>query len=156
MLIVGLGNQDRGDDAAGILAARRLRERGFNALEYTGATLNLLDVWSVNDRVIVVDAVIFGAAAGSIQVWDPWKVSLNSIIFRASTHEYGLADTVELARTLNRLPGWMRIYGIEGKRFDAGIEPSQEVVSGVERVTEEVEKQARANDSLYGFYTASL
>lgn len=140
MLVVGLGNPDRGDDAAGVLVARRLRERGIDAIEHTGATLNLLDVWAASDRVIVVDAVISGATAGSIQVWDPWKASLTGSIFRTSTHEFGLADTVELARTLDRLPAWMRIYGIEATRFEGGMEPSEEVISGVKRVADKIER----------------
>ena len=104
MLIIGLGNPDRGDDAAGILVARRLRECGIDAVEHTSTTLDLLDVWAASDRVIVADAVISRAAAGSIQVWDPWKLPLENAIFRASTHEFSLADTIELARALNRLP----------------------------------------------------
>ncbi|MFZ0590117.1 MAG: hydrogenase maturation protease [Bryobacteraceae bacterium] len=139
MLVVGLGNPDRGDDAAGILVVRRLRERGIDAIEHSGATLNLLDVWNASDRVILIDAVVSGGAAGSVRVWDPWKVSLKGSIFRASTHEFGLADTVELARTLDWLPQWMRIYGIEATRFDAGMQPSEEIVPAIERVAEEIQ-----------------
>lgn len=140
MLVVGIGNPDRGDDAAGILVVRRLRERGIKAIEHTGATLNLLDIWAESDRVIVVDAVISGAAPGSTQIWDPWNVSLKSVVFRASTHEFSLADAIELARAMNRLPGWMRIYGIEATRFEAGTHPSEEVISAVERVAKEIER----------------
>ncbi len=145
MLVVGLGNPDRGDDAAGILVARRLRERGINAIEHTGAMLNLLDIWAWSDRVIVVDAVVSGATPGSIQIWDPRKVSLKSVVFRASTHEFSLADTIELARAVDRLPTWMRIYGIEAARFDACTQPSEDVNSGVERVVEEIEIQRPRN-----------
>jgi hydrogenase maturation protease len=144
VLIIGIGNPDRGDDAAGVLVARRLRERGIEAIEHTGATLNLLNVWGASDHVIIADAVISGAAAGSIQVWDPWKGPLQRITFRASTHEFSLADVVELARTLGRLPKWIRIYGIEGKDFDAGTAPCTEVVSAAERVAEEIESRFAA------------
>ncbi|MBV8550607.1 MAG: hydrogenase maturation protease [Acidobacteriaceae bacterium] len=140
MLIIGLGNPDRGDDAAGILVARNLREHGIKAVEHAGAMLALLDRWAVSERVIVIDAVVSGAAPGSIQVWDPWKVPLKRTLFRASTHEFSLADTIELARVLNRLPTWIRIYGIEANRFETGIEPSEEVVSAAKRVTVEIER----------------
>lgn len=140
MLIIGMGNPDRGDDAAGILVARRLRERGVNAVEHAIATLNLLDVWAASDHVIVVDAVISGAAPGTVQVWDPRKAPLKTVVFRASTHEFSLADTIELARTMDRLPAWMRIYGIESTRFEAGMPPSEEVVLAAERVAEEIQR----------------
>jgi hydrogenase maturation protease len=146
MLIIGLGNPDRGDDAAGILVARRLRECGIDAVEHTSTTLDLLDVWAASDRVIVADAVISRAAAGSIQVWDPWKLPLENAIFRASTHEFSLADTIELARALNRLPTWMRIYGIEAARLEAGAQPSPEIVSAVERVAEDIHTMIRLTD----------
>lgn len=142
MLIIGLGNPDRGDDAAGILVVRRLRERHIDAIEHAGPTLNLLDLWSANDQVIVVDAVVSGAAPGFVHVWDPSKAALNNSVLRSSTHEFGLADTIELARALDRLPCWMRIYGVAAKRFETGTQPSQEIVSAAERVAEEIQKMA--------------
>jgi hydrogenase maturation protease len=147
MLIIGLGNPDRGDDAAGILVARRLRESGLNAVEHIGATLNLLDTWAASDRVIVADAVVSGATPGSIQVWDPREMSLKAIVFRASTHEFSLADTIELARALNWLPSWMRIYAIEAVQFETGTQPSDVVMSAVERVAEQIERTASFTDT---------
>jgi hydrogenase maturation protease len=144
VLIIGIGNPDRGDDAAGILVARLLRERGIEAIEHAGATLNLLDLWAASDRVILADAVVSGAAAGSIHVWDPWKEPLQRITFRASTHEFSLADTIELARTLDRLPKWLRIYGIEGKHFEAGTGPCKEIAAAAGRVAEEIESRFAA------------
>jgi hydrogenase maturation protease len=146
MLIIGLGNPDRGDDAVGILVARRLRERGLNAIEHTGATLNLLDIWAATDHAIVIDAVVSGGAPGSVHVCDPWRESLNSTTFRASTHEFSLADTIELARALDRLPSWMRIYGIEAMQFDAGSQPSPAVQSAAARLANEIEKTALFTD----------
>jgi len=146
MLIIGLGNPDRGDDTAGILVARRLRECGIDAVEHTGATLNLLDLWTASDPVIVIDAVMSGAAPGSIQVWDPSKIRIKNILFRASTHEFSLADTIELGRTLNRLPAWMRIYGIEAARFETGAQPSPEILSAVERAAEEIQTMIKFID----------
>ena len=102
--------------------ARRLRERGLNAIEHTGATLNLVDIWAATDHVIVVDAAVSGAVSGSVHVWDPWRDSLKSTVFRDSTHEFGLADTIELARALDRLPSWIRIYGIEATQFEPGTQ----------------------------------
>jgi hydrogenase maturation protease len=145
MLIIGLGNPDRGDDAAGILVAQRLRERGVNAVEHAGATLNLLDLWSPNDHFIIVDAVISGTALGSIHVWDPWKVTLKNSVFRSSTHEFSLGDTVELARALNRLPSRIQIYGIEARGFELGTQPCQEIVSATERLVEEIRAMVSVN-----------
>jgi len=40
--IIGCGNLDRGDDAAGLLVARRLRALGVEAAEHSGEGLTLL------------------------------------------------------------------------------------------------------------------
>ncbi len=40
--------------------------------------------------------------------------------FRASTHHVSLAETVELARAIGRLPGRTVVYGIEGGSFAVG------------------------------------
>jgi hydrogenase maturation protease len=57
-------------------------------------------------------------------------------MFRSSTHAFGLADAIELARVLNRLPRKLAIYGIEAAQFDAGTQPSIQVLAGVERAVE--------------------
>lgn len=142
MLVIGLGNPDRGDDGAGILVARRLSEGGLQAIDHTGPPLSLLDIWHAGARVIVVDAVISGTLPGTIHVWDPGVTALNGSLFRCSTHEFGLADTIELARTLGKLPGWIRIYGIEAEHFEAGAQMSPQVFAAAIRVVEKIESLA--------------
>ena len=47
---------------------------------------------------------------------------------RSSTHAFGVSDAVELARSLDRLPGRLEVYAIEGASFVAGdrLSPSVE------------------------------
>jgi len=52
-LVLGCGNPDRGDDAAGRLVARRLGELGIEARENSGDALALLDAWQGADEVVV-------------------------------------------------------------------------------------------------------
>ena len=49
----------------------------------------------------------------------------------ASTHAFGLAETVELARTLGRLPARMILWGIAGVRFGMGEDSSPVVRAAV-------------------------
>ena len=58
--------------------------------------------------------------------------------FRFSTHAFGLAEAVELARALGRLPPRLIVYGIEGKSFEAGVGLSPEVGAAVQEVVERV------------------
>ena len=51
---------------------------------------------------------------------------------RSSTHAFGVADAVELARALGRLPGRLDVYAIEGASFTAGDSLSPEVERAVD------------------------
>ena len=133
-LIVGCGNTDRSDDAAGILVARRLRARGFQAVEHTGDGLALIELWHGFDDVVLVDAMLSGATPGSVRVWDPVAQPLCSQNWRSSSHAFGPAEAIELARVIGRLPDQIRVYGIEGANFEPGAEPSSEVLGAVDQV----------------------
>ena len=54
--------------------------------------------------------------------------------FHYSTHAFGIAEAIELARALKQLPQDLIVYGIEGKCFEAGIGLSREVEKAVEEV----------------------
>jgi hydrogenase maturation protease len=138
MLIIGLGNPDRGDDAAGILVACRLVERGIAAIEHRGDPLDLIQMWQNADCAVIVDAVISGATPGTVHVWEAHITDLRDKMFRSSTHVFGLADAIELARTLGSLPKKLTIYGIEAAHFLTGAPPSPQVLTGIEHAVEQI------------------
>jgi hydrogenase maturation protease len=138
LVIIGVGNPYRRDDAAGLLVARRLRERApreVAVLEQDGEPASLIAAWENADAVIIVDAASSGSAPGTLHVIDAGKVPLGRDLFRHSTHAFGVAEAVELAKTLGKLPPVVRVYGIEGKDFADGTELSPEVLDGVEGAT---------------------
>jgi hydrogenase maturation protease len=138
VLIIGVGNPDRSDDAAGLLVAQRLREPGVEAREHTGDPLALIDVWEGASEVIVIGTVVSGAAPGTLTSWDAVRSPLPTDQFCGSTHAFGLAETVEIARRLGRLPASLEIYGIEGAIFELGGSLSSKVAAAVERVAQEI------------------
>jgi len=138
MLIIGCGNLDRGDDAAGILAARWLREQGINAIEHSGDGLALLDMWTPEDDVIVIDAMVSGRSLGTIAKWEPVTNPNREARLQCSTHDFGPAEAVELAGVLDRLPRSIQFYGIEAANFEHGAEPSRAVVDAVDQVANEI------------------
>lgn len=146
-LIIGCGNPDRGDDAAGILVARRLRAKGVEALEQTGDGADLMEAWSGHDRVVIVDAVVTGRSAGTITAWDGKSAPVIGDRHRGSTHGFGVAEAVRLARALDRLPQTLTIYGIEGRQFGLSRAPSPEVVAAAERLARHIADEAEAGVS---------
>lgn len=132
VVVIGVGNALRHDDAAGLEIARRLRARaddaGVTVYEHEGETLALLDVWEGADAVVLVDAIRSGATPGTIHRVEataaPIPVRLRG---SSSTHAVGVGEAIELARTLHRLPERVVLFGVEGRRFDAGGGLSEEV-----------------------------
>ena len=143
-LVIGCGNADRGDDAAGLLVARRLRELGVEAREQSGDAAALLDVFEsvpAGQRIIVVDAMVTGSPPGSILFWDAGAAKLSRETFRCSTHALGVVVAAELARALGKLPPQLGIYGIEGAEFEAGAPPSPEVLRAVEELAHRIARE---------------
>jgi hydrogenase maturation protease len=140
MLIIGCGNQQRSDDAAGIMAASELRLRGISAQICSGEPSELIEMWKESDDVIVIDAVITGAPSGSLHVWDGRHLLKlgKSLGF---THGLGLAEAIELSRILGSLPGNIRVFGIEGRSFALGNKVSPSVAKGIELVIQEISRE---------------
>jgi hydrogenase maturation protease len=128
--VVGVGNSFRGDDAAGLAVIRLLRNTvppEVRLVECEGEPISVLDSWDGCDRVVIVDAMRSGGAAGTIRKFviddEPLPVELGA----PSTHLLGIGEALELARSLNRLPREVIVYAIEGESFDAGAELSAPV-----------------------------
>jgi hydrogenase maturation protease len=138
-LIAGVGNDWRGDDAAGLVAARRLRERlpGVRVIEVASDAAALLDAWDGVGLAIVIDAVRSGAPPGTIHRLDG-DPGPSPALRLGSTHAIGLAEAIELGRALDRLPARLEIYGIEGARFEAGAGLTPVVARAVEALCGEL------------------
>jgi hydrogenase maturation protease len=140
MLVIGCGNAQRGDDGAGIMAANGLRLLGVSAQICCGEPSRLIEMWREADDVIVIDAVITGALPGSLHVWDGWR-PLKLGKSPGSTHGFGLAEAIELSRTLGSLPGNIRVFGIEAGSCALGSEVSPSVAKGVELVVQQIYRE---------------
>jgi len=141
VLIVGVGNPDRGDDGIGPAVARRLDGRvgaGVKVLELGGDALALIAGWEGFASVIVVDAAAPMTTPGRTHridlVEDPLPIGLAA----PSSHVFGLAETVELARSLGRLPLSLVAYLVEGRQFNSGAPLSPPVAEAVDEVAKRI------------------
>ena len=134
--IIGCGADDRGDDAAGLLVVRRLRDLGIEAHEHRGDGVALIESWQGQPAVILIDAVVTGGVPGTVTIWDGTEAPVVHDAFRSSTHSFNVAEAVALARVLGRMPPRLLIYGIEGRRFDLGCAPSPEVLTASEQLAQ--------------------
>lgn len=141
-LVLGIGNDWRGDDGAGPEVVRRLRAAGIPAREVGADPCSLIDAWAGAGDVILVDAVRSGAAPGTVHRLAAGAHALPAGLVSASTHHVGLAAAVELARALGRLPAALEVYGIEVADCDAARGLSPAVARAVGEVTAELAARA--------------
>lgn len=139
-LLIGVGNPERGDDGAGRVVARRLRARNGCVLEVrecSGEAIALMEAWTGFDDVVLVDACRGAGEPGSIHLLSPdgleGRVQGQPRRYD-STHGFGVAEAIGLARALGRLPSRLVIYAIEGGHFQDQEGLSAEVDRGVQEL----------------------
>lgn len=136
VVVIGVGNPDRGDDGVGHRVVSHLEARGLPeaALHTTeGADPGtLIEKWRTAAAAYLADAMVSGAAPGTIRRFDAAAGPLPDGVRLASTHTLGAATALEMARALGRLPPVCVVYGIEGAgfEFDAGLSPEVEAAAG--------------------------
>lgn len=129
MLVVGVGNDLRGDDGIGPAVARRVREArsGARVEVLLGDAADLVELMRGEEQVVIVDAVATAGEVGRIHRVDAsggWEGPRQP---EGSTHALGVAEALELARALRCLPPHVTVFGIEGTRFGIGQDLSPEV-----------------------------
>src|SRR5512140_447778 len=141
-VLVGVGNEFGTDDALGILIAREMRRRcpsGLRIVEASGEGASLMDAWQGADEVIIVDAMA-GPEPGEIHRIDASSSRIPKNLSLFSSHAFGVADAVELARELHQLPPVTILYGIEGELFDPGVGLSDSVLKSLPRLLAMIEQ----------------
>ncbi|GAN35236.1 MAG: hydrogenase maturation protease [Candidatus Brocadia sp. AMX2] len=137
ILIIGIGNAYRGDDAVGLHVAQCLKKQAHDhvhVIEESGEGASLMECWKDANSVILIDAVSSGAKPGTIHRLDAHTQPIPTNFFHYSTHAFGVAEAIELSRALNQMPRRLIVYGIEGKCFEAGVELSFEVEKAAQEV----------------------
>ena len=141
-LVQCVGSPYRRDDGVGLLIAdelkTRIRCRGIGIESYWGEGTQLMARWPGWRRVYIVDAAHSGAAAGTLHRIDAGRTVVPTNLFYYSTHRFGVAEAVEMARALGGLPETLRLYGIEGADFSAGEGLSPAVEDGAQQLVDEL------------------
>lgn len=137
-LVIGIGNAWRRDDGAGPAVAERLAERGVSTLVLPGEGAELIEAWTGAERVAVVDAMRGGTAPGSVHRFDATAAPLPGGAFACLSHRFGLAEAIEMARLLGRLPPQLEVWGIEAADFGQGPGLSPKVAAAVALVVAEL------------------
>ena len=134
--IIGVGNALRGDDGAGSAVVSKLRAHNIPAYNFDGDGAELMEMWAEQPQVILIDAASSGAPPGTLFRFDAKVDEMPRNFFRHSTHQFGVAEAVEMARSLGRLPQQMIVYGVEGADFSLGAPLSDDVEASIQTVVD--------------------
>lgn len=149
VLVVGVGNPDCGDDALGGAVAGRLAAMnlpGVRVCVRGGDLMGLIDEWRAVETLVLIDAAapapgsIPGAVA-SVHRIDVGARRLPRELGGRSTHGFGVAEAVELARALGALPSRAIVYAVEGQCFDVGAGLSAPVAAAIDGLIARLEAE---------------
>ncbi len=151
ILVLGLGQSLRGDDAAGLEAVRRWQEKypqtaklvRVETSELPG--LGLLDLLNGVDAAILVDAVQSAAPAGTLLRVGPDDLA-SFAPDAQSAHGWGVAETLQLGRSIYP---WLEavhvtLIGIVGEQFEIGAGLSPRVRAALDGAAAMIESEVRS------------
>ena len=137
IVVAGLGNSYRGDDAVGPLVAQLLMEGscGVRDVGPLAEPLDLLGRFDHADLAIVIDAVRSGAPIGTVRVLDVDLVHSSDDALGepgvTSTHGIGLVGVLRLAHAVEGAPRRLVLVAVEGDVFELGAAMSEAVKAAV-------------------------
>ena len=120
-LVIGLGNEFRGDDAIGVEILKGMKNfAGVDTYHLRGDGTLLLPLWQ-HRHVVIVDAIkAEPAKSGEIVFLHPDEDELAHWPL-TSSHGVSLAEAWRLAKILDQKPLSIMIIGICGHQFEQGL-----------------------------------
>ena len=121
-----------------LLRKRLGHDDSIRLIEHWGEAIGLVEVMAGWDRVLIIDAAMSGNASPPWRAFDAAASPLPSDLTETSSHGFGVAQAIELARALDSLPRLCRVYAIEGLSFETGATLSRGVQKTVDDVVEDI------------------
>src|SRR5512140_2337510 len=154
VLVLGIGQTMRGDDAAGVEAVRRWQAHyaataarpDVNVQFDELPGLSLLDILDGADAAVLVDAVQSGSAPGTIHRLKSEDLACFEDGSK-SAHGWGVAETLRLGQQLDPSRAGFRVslIGIEAQQMDLGRPLSPSVEQALRAAVDAIEAAVQAS-----------
>lgn len=139
VLVLGIGNILLHDEGIGVYVVEQMQKIGVpdyvELLDGGTAGADLLDHICDRQKVIVVDAVDVDIEHATILRFTSDDLASNAGQ-SISLHEFGIADTLAMAKRLNCAPREVIIIGVKPKDITPGLGLSGEIAGIVPRIIE--------------------
>ncbi len=137
VLVLGIGNILLHDEGIGVYMVEQMQKEGarddVEFLDGGTAGADLLDHICDRQKVVIVDAVDADVVPGVIMRFTPDDLAFNTNQ-SISLHEFGIAETLAMARQLNCEPKQVVIIGIKPKDLNSGVGLSDEIKKVVPQI----------------------
>ncbi len=136
-LVIGMGNEFRGDDGIGPLVVWQMSQSHAEEFDFhtVGEDLTvLLDTWKGRE-VIIVDAILDeSATTGTIRISQSMRdwLEANQKVF--SSHSLTLDGVFQMGVELGKVPTSYLLLGVVGKNWNMGTAMSEEVKAAMPQV----------------------
>lgn len=125
ILVLGIGNLLLGDEAVGVRIVEALEQRyrlpaHVEVLDGGTSGMELMEMMADRDHLIVADAVLTGAAPGSVAVL--YDEEIPALFTRkVSPHQLGLSDVLMALRLTDEFPRRLTLVGVVPASLEPGI-----------------------------------
>jgi len=152
IVVIGVGQTLRGDDAAGVIAVQTWQTQYPHTAAHPEVRVEieelpgvaLIELLSGAERAVIVDAVDSGSPAGTLHLLTEQQLAGFESVY-GSAHGIGVAEALQLGRTLNLddLPEHLTIAGIAAEQFEIGSAPSAGIATNLPQIAAQIEKLVR-------------
>ncbi|MBL5906370.1 HyaD/HybD family hydrogenase maturation endopeptidase [Serratia fonticola] len=136
ILVLGIGNLLLGDEAVGVRIVEAVEQRyrlpaHVEVLDGGTSGMELMEMMADRDHLIVADAVLTGAAPGSVAVL--YDEEIPALFTRkVSPHQLGLSDVLMALRLTDEFPRRLTLVGVVPASLEPGIGLSAVVSQAIE------------------------
>jgi hydrogenase maturation protease len=139
ILVLGIGNILLHDEGLGVHAVKAMESLklpgSIELLDGGTAGADLLDAIADRRKVIVIDALDIDDTAGTILRLKPEDL-LSNTSGSISLHEFGIAETLRMARHLHCEPKEVIIIGVKPQSIEPGIGLTDEMTARLPKIIE--------------------
>jgi hydrogenase maturation protease len=148
--IFAVGNSFYGDDGIGVAVLDTIRDGGI----FPGAELRdvqtdalaLLEYLADGQLNVIIDAANMGQEPGTVAGFHPEDVTMKIKSDHLSMHGFGLAETFNMAKQLDRMPKDVLIIGVEPARIEINQGLTDVVAASIPQVISIIQAEVEPDE----------
>jgi len=144
LVVMGLGNLLTTDDGVGVHVVKMLSEKKLlpdhvEIIDAGTASLDVLELFDENDKIIVIDAVRAGHPPGTLYKFNAREVRSKPKV-SMSLHQMSFLESIHMADLIGKAPKEVTVIGVEPGDMSFSTELSPEIKKKVPEIIRHVKE----------------